>query len=119
MESDRDEISPAFSGRFPLHRCTVAETPSLISATIKFIICRYLGNHHPAELKTINFSYSKDGLLIHSDAPIVEAVEFHHEPAKGGVSGVRVLTAVHVANVIEREEERQEGSIINSELDSE
>ncbi len=32
---------------------------------------------------------------------------------------MRVLTAVHVANVIEREEERQEGSISNSELDSE
>ena len=62
------KLVPLFSGRFPLHKCTVAETPSLISATIKFIICRYLGNYHLAELKTINFSYSKDGLLIHSES---------------------------------------------------
>ena len=47
----------------------------------------------------------KDGLLIHSEAPIFEAVECHHEPAKGGVSGVSVLTAVHVTNVIKREED--------------
>lgn len=51
-------------------------------------------------------------------APIVEAVAFHHEPTKGGVSEVRALTTVHAANVIEREEERQEGPIDTSTLDN-
>ena len=51
-------------------------------------------------------------------ALIVEAVAFHHEPAKGGVSGQYALTAVHAANVIEQEEQRQEGSINTSKLDS-
>ncbi|MCZ6668353.1 MAG: response regulator [Gammaproteobacteria bacterium] len=53
---------------------------------------------------------------------IVEAVALHHEPAKARVGGVRALTAlttVHIANVIEQEEQKQvESSINTSELDS-
>ena len=50
-------------------------------------------------------------------APIVEAAAFHHEPAKSGVPGVRALTAVHAANVIEQEEQSQAGAINTSKLD--
>ncbi len=51
-------------------------------------------------------------------ARIVEAVAFHHEPTEGSISGESVLTAVHAANIIEQEEQRQEESINTSKLDS-
>lgn len=36
-------------------------------------------------------------------AAIVEAVAFHHTPSRGSVHGMTPLTAVHIANVLERE----------------
>lgn len=73
------------------------------------------------EKEAFNTSHAEVGAYLlglwRLPVPIVEAVALHHEPAKGGVSGVRVLTAVHAANVIEQEEQSQAGAINTSKLD--
>ena len=75
------------------------------------------------EYETFGTSHAEIGAYLMGlwrlETPIIEAIAFHHLPARSLNQNMGLLTAVHVANVLEHEAQTPADQIIDIQCDSE